>query len=271
MARTSWLTALALTASTLFGCATSNSNNTNSGGSQTELQTSSDQTDTQKRAEIRLQLAIGYYEQRQLSVALDEIKQALQAEPEFASAYGMRALIYMEMGEIRLAEDNFLRAIKIAPNNPDLSNNYAWFLCQNERESQSIAYFEAAFNNRTYQSPAKALHNAGVCSLKAKNSPAAEKYFMLSFKLDPGNWSTSFQLARIYYDRADLERARFYMDRLIKAEQSDIVPANVLWLAIKIERKLDDRVKEISLASRLRRHHGGSPEYSSYQRGKFDE
>lgn len=260
-----WLTALLLV-SALHGCATNKS-----AGTQTELQTISDQTDDQKRAEIRLQLAIGYYEQRQLAVALDEIKQALQADPDFASAYGMRGLIYMEMGEMPLAEDNFLRAIKIAPNNPDLSNNYAWFLCQNGRESQSISYFEAAFNNRSYQSPAKALHNAGVCSLKANNLVAAEKYFMLAFRLEPGNLSTSFQLARIFYDRADLERARFYIDRVTKTEQSETVPANILWLAIKIEHKLDDRVKKSSLAARLRRHHAGSPEYSAYQRGKFDE
>src|SRR5262249_26762882 len=60
-----------------------------------DLPTSSDQTDSQKRARIRLQLAVGYYEQRQMPVALDEIKQALLADPNFAEAYSMRGLIYM--------------------------------------------------------------------------------------------------------------------------------------------------------------------------------
>ena len=82
---------------------------------QAELATSSDQTSGQRRAAIRLQLAIGYFEQRQMEVALDEIKQSLQADPEFADAYGLRALVYMEIGENKLAEDNFLRALKLAP------------------------------------------------------------------------------------------------------------------------------------------------------------
>lgn len=235
---------------------------------QNDVSSSSDPTDNQKRARIRLQLAVGYYEQRQLAVALDEIKQALQADPNFADAYSMRALIYMEMGENRLAEESFLQAIKLAPNTPDFSNNYGWFLCQNGREQQSIAYFEAALKNRAYQSPAKALHNAGVCSLKIKDKAAAERYFSQAFQYEPGNPSTNASLARIYFERGDYERARFYVGRVMKA---DVMTADVLWLAIKIERKLGDRAAESSLATQLRRRHGGSPEYAAYQRGAFDE
>jgi len=236
--------------------------------SQNSLSTAADQTDSQKRARIRLQLAVNYYEQRQMAVALDEIKLALQADPNFADAYSMRALIYMEMGENRKAEDDFLQAIRLAPNNPDFSNNYGWFLCQTGREKQSIAYFDTALKNRAYQSPAKALNNAGICSLKLKDKTAAERYFAQAFQSEPGNISTNINLAKIYYDRADYERARFYIGRVMKA---DVMTAEVLWLAIKIERKLGDRVAENSLATQLRRRHGGSVEYTAYQRGAFDE
>lgn len=180
----------------------------------------------------------------------------------------MRALIYMDMGENRLAEDNFLQALKLAPNNPDFNNNYGWFLCQNSKEKQSIPYFETAFRNRAYQSPAKALNNAGLCSLKLKDRAAAEKYFSQAFQRDPGNPSTNANLAKIYFEQRDFERARFYVDRAMKA---DMMTADVLWLAIRIEHKLGDRTTEASLATRLRRHHPDSAEYAAYQRGAFDE
>lgn len=233
-----------------------------------DLQSSADQTESQKRARIRLQLALNYYEQRQLAVALDEIKQALQADPKFADAYSMRALILMEMGENRKAEEDFLQAIRLAPNSPDFSNNYGWFLCETGREKQSIPYFEAALKNRAYQSPAKALNNAGVCSLKLKDMAAAERYLSQAFQLDPGNISTNVSLAKIHFERGDYERARFYIGRVMKA---DVMTAEVLWLAIKIERKLGDRAAENSLATQLRRRHGGSVEFAAYQRGAFDE
>jgi type IV pilus assembly protein PilF len=228
----------------------------------------SDQTDGQRRARIRLQLAVGYYEQRQMAVALDEIRQALVADPAFAEAYVMRALIYMDMGENKLAEENFVQAIKLSPNTPDFNNNYGWFLCQNGREKESIAYFDAALKSRAYQSPAKALNNAGICSMKLKNGAAAERYFSQAFQYDPANPTTNSNLARIYYDRGDYERARFYVGRVMK---SDVMTADVLWLAIKVERKLGDRAAESSLATQLRRRHGGSAEFAAYQRGAFDE
>lgn len=258
------LLAVALAAAALVtGCASSPS-----ASAPGEVPSVSDQTDGQRRARIRLQLAVGYYEQRQMGVALDEIRQALAADPAFAEAYVMRALIYMDMGENKLAEESFLQAIKLAPNNPDFNNNYGWFLCQNGREKDSIAYFDAALKNRAYQSPGKALNNAGICSMKLKNKVAAERYFSQAFQYDPGNPTTNSNLARIYYDQGDYERARFYIGRVLK---SDIMTADVLWLAIKIERKLGDRAAESSLVTQLRRRHGGSAEFAAYQRGAFDE
>lgn len=258
-----WLVAALASGVLLGGCGS-----TPASGSKGELPTISDQTDGQKRANIRLQLAIGYYEQRQLPVALDEIKLALQANPDFADAYSMRGLIYMEMGENQLAEDNFQQALRLMPSNPDFNNNYGWFLCQNGRERQSISYFETAFKSRGYQSPAKALNNAGVCSLKSKDRAAAEKYFSQAFQQEPGNPSTNANLAKIYFEQRDFERARFYVGRVMKA---DVMTADVLWLAIKIEHQMGDRSAEASLATQLRRRHADSREYAAYQRGAFDE
>ena len=255
--------ALAIASTLLAGCGTQQV-----AGSRNDLQTSSDYTSNQKLAQIRLQLAVGYYEQRQMAEALDDIKRALQADPNFADAYSMRGLIYMDMGENRLAEESFLQAIRLAPNDPNFSNNYGWFLCQNGRERQSIAYFEAALKNRAYQSPAKALNNAGNCSLKFGDKAAAERYFSQAFQHEPGNPLTNTSLARLYFERGDYERARFYIGRVMKA---DVMTAEVLWLAIRIERKLGDRAAENSLVTQLRRRHGGSEEFAAYQRGAFNE
>ncbi|MBC7573617.1 MAG: type IV pilus biogenesis/stability protein PilW [Herminiimonas sp.] len=235
---------------------------------QAELPTSSDQTDSQKRAQIRLQLAIGYFEQKQYPVALDEVKLALVADPNFVDAYSVRALIYMAMGETRLAEENFQTAMRLSPNNPDINNNYGWYLCQNDRAAQSIAYFDAALKNRSYQSPGKALNNAGMCSLKLGDLAAAERYLTQAFQLDPGNPSTNVNLAKTYYQKGDYTRARFYVGR---ATKDDAVSAETLWLAIRVEHKLGEKAVEASLATQLRRRHPNSAEYAALQRGAFDE
>ena len=237
---------------------------------QAELPTLSDATAAQKRAQIRMQLAVGYYEQGQLAVALDEIKKAIAADPQYADAYGVRALIYMGMGETALADDNFRHALQLAPGNPDIANNYGSFLCQNGRVAESFRWFDAALASRRYSSPAKALNNAGSCALKSKDYERAEQYLLQALQLAPDQPSTSANLARVYYERRDNVRAGFFITRLGKVARPESLPADVLWLAVRVQHRLGDKAAEESWATQLRRHQA-SPEYAAYQRGAFDE
>jgi type IV pilus assembly protein PilF len=235
---------------------------------QDDLRNSTDQSEIQRRAQIRLQLAVGYYSQGQMATALDEIKQALQIDPNFADAHSVRGLILMDMGETQLAEDSFQRALKLAPGNPDFANNYGWFLCENGRERESLGYFEAALKSRTYASPAKALNNAGVCSMRLNDLAAAERYFNQAFQADPGNADANLNLSRLYYARSDYPRARFYIARIMRADNAG---AAVLWMAIKVERKLGDQDAASSLSNQLRRRYPDSREYAALTRGAYDE
>ncbi|MES3026090.1 MAG: type IV pilus biogenesis/stability protein PilW [Pseudomonadota bacterium] len=242
------------------------------GGSRTELKTLSDQTTAEKRADIWLQLAIGYYQNKQYETALDEIKKALGANPDFADAYGMRALIYTAMGnQLALADENYQKALRLAPSNPEISNNYGSFLCQNGRLQQGMAYFDAALKNPRYQSPLNALLNAGSCSIKLKKLDQAERYLLDALRLDAELPVISAGLARVYYERRDYTRAGFFINRLKANAKLETLPADLLWLGIRIERKLGDTASETSMATQLRRRHAGSPEYAAYTRGAFDE
>jgi type IV pilus assembly protein PilF len=251
----------------LAGCA----GTTGGAGGGGELKTASDQTPAEKRAGIRLQLAVGYFQDGKLEVALDEVKQAIAINPDFADAYGVRALIYSQMGETKLADENFVRALKLAPRNPELANNYGSFLCQNGRGAQGMGYFEAALKNPAYQSPVKAQLNAGSCSLKMKNLDAAERYLLDALRYEPDHPATNANLARVYYERRDYQRAGFFINRVKSSAKLDSLSAEVLWLAVRIDRKLGDKASEGSLGTLLRRHHAGSPEYAAFHRGAFDE
>ena len=172
------------------------------------------------------------------------------------------------MHETALAEQDFLRALKLAPNDADHTNNYGWFLCQNGREKQAMELFEKVIANPAYTSPSKPLVNAGMCSLKMKNDFLAEKYFSQALRVDPGNVSANLNLATIYYQSRDWQRAQYYVNRLVKA---DNVTAGTLWLGIKIAHKLQDVMGEESLAVQLRRRHPDSDEFALLERGAFDE
>ena len=242
------------------------------GGNTRELKTSSDQTSQEKRASIRMQLAVGYYQNGKYDIALDEIKQAIAADPELADAYGVRALIYTAMNEIALADENYQRALRIAPRNPDLANNYGSFLCgAGNKPAQAMGYFDTALKNPNYATPVSALVNAGNCSLKTKQYAVAERYLNEALRYDPDLAQTNAGLARAFYERRNYERAGFFINRLTTSSKLDSLSAETLWLAIRVARRLGDRTLEASLTGQLQRRFPGTPELAALQRGAFDE
>ena len=56
-------------------------------------------------------------------------------------------------------------------NNPDLNNNYGWFLCQTGREREAVGYFQRALRDPLYATPARASLSAGVCLMRIKRLP----------------------------------------------------------------------------------------------------
>lgn len=226
------------------------------------------ESDALKRADIRLQLAASYYQQRQFAVAIDEAKQALGLNPNSTAAYGLLGLIYMDLDDRAQAEANFSRALRLEPDNPELNNNYGWFLCRTGREKSSLEYFQRAASNRLYATPALPLQNAGVCMMQMKDYKEAENFLRRSFETDANSAVVKFQLARLYLTTRQLERANFYFSLLER--NLDPTP-ETLWLGLRIARAQGDVQAERGYAEQLRRRFPNSNEASLLRRGVFDE
>lgn len=237
-------------------------------GSHNDIVTESDEPDHRRRARLRLELASGYFEQGQINVALDEIKQSLTADPGFAEAYNLRGLVYMRLNDIPLAEDSFRRALALNPRDADVAHNYGWLLCQQGRYSDSLRSFAQAIANPTYGGRAKTLMTQGICQLRAGQRPEAEQSLSQAYELDAGNPIIGYNLASLLYERGDLTRAQFYIRRL---NNSDLANAETLWLGIKTEQKLNNRDVVRQLADQLKKRFGQSREAAAYDRGAFNE
>lgn len=221
-----------------------------------------------KRAEARLELAVNYYSRRQYQVALEELNNAAQADPTFPAIYNARGLVYMDLNDKVQAEDNFQRGLRLAPNDSETSNNYGWFLCQNGRAKESIAYFQNAVKNPLYPTPDVPLRNAGLCSAMGGNLTDALDFLQRSFRVNPANPVTMYNLADVLYRTGELERAHFYARRLNTETDPS---AQTLWLQLRIDRQYGDRESEQLLAGRLRSRFPGSRETGLLNRGVFDE
>jgi type IV pilus assembly protein PilF len=233
-----------------------------------DLVTESDEPEARKRARIRMELAVGYFEQGQTNVALDELKQVISIDPAFPDAYNLRGLIYMKLNDLGQAEESFRRAIGLNPQDSNVQHNYAWLLCLQGRYDDSGRAFAAAMANPLYAGRAKTLMAQGICEARAGRTADAERTLARSYELDAGNPVTGYTLAGLLYRRGDLPRAQFYIRRL---NNTELANAETLWLGVKVERRLDDRVAMQQLGDQLKKRFPQSREAAAYDQGAFDE
>lgn len=251
----------------LGGCA-AGAGGAGAGGSSAEPMTESDEPDARKRARLRLELASGYFEQGQTTVALDEIKQSLAADPTYVAAHVLRGLVFMQLNNNRLAEESFQRALQLNPRDPDALHNYGWYACQLGRHREAVDLFTRALASPVYVGQAKTLMAKGICQVRMGQFSEAEGSFARSYEIDAGNPITGYNLAALLYRRGDYSRAQFYIRRL---NNSELANAETLWLGIKVERRLSNLEAMGQLAQQLGRRYPQSREWASYQRGAFDE
>ena len=244
------------------------SGNAGTAANGTDIVTASDEPALRKRARLRMELSIGYFEAGQPEVALDEVKQSLVIDPTYADAYNLRGLIYMRLDDPGLAEDSFRRAIAINPREPNTLHNYGWLLCQQNRFGDANQQFSLALAVPSYVDRPKTLMTQGLCQIRAGNRVEAERVLMQAYELDAGNAVVGFNLAQLLAQRNEWSRAQFYVRRVNNSPSAN---AETLWLGVKIERRLNNREAMMQLAGQLQRRFPQSREALAYERGTFDD
>jgi len=227
-----------------------------------------EESDTRKRARIRLELASSYFEEGKTEIALDELKQVLAIDPNYADAYNLRGLIYMRLGDARQAEESFRRAVALNPRDADALHNYAWLQCQQGRYADAEAGFYQALTNPLYSGRSRTFLAMGVCQARAGQVEAAERSLARSYELDAGNPVTGYNLANVLYRKGDYPRAQFYIRRL---NNSELANAESLWLGIRVENRMNDAQAMSQLSDQLRKRFPQSRERASLDRKAFDE
>ena len=190
------LLAVALTG--ISGCASKSDGSGSSGGG-TEIVTDSDEPESRKRARIRLELAVGYFEQGQTTIALDELKQSIAADPTYGDAYSLRGLIYMRLNDLRFAEESFRKALAISPRDSNIMHNLGWLLCQQARYPESFQLFAQALSSPQYGERAKTFRALGLCQVRAGQRGDAELSLLKSYEFDAGNPVTAYNLAALLF------------------------------------------------------------------------
>jgi type IV pilus assembly protein PilF len=222
----------------------------------------------EQRAATRTSLASEYYKRKLYAVAIEEAKKALESVPNYAQAYNVLALSYMALQDETSAKSYFELAIKSAPTDPDINHNYGNYLCSKDNYKAGISRFDIALNNPLYASIEATQLAAGNCSLKAGNKTLARSYFERAVKQQPNSLQAKFQLSTLLLDAGELPDAKKYFIDVLRAMPKS--PPELLWLGVRIERKIGNKESESRYANELRRNYPDSVEATKLLTGQYD-
>ncbi|VAW60478.1 hypothetical protein MNBD_GAMMA08-2122 [hydrothermal vent metagenome] len=191
-------------------------------------------------AEINVQLAAGYMRRGELEVAQEKLLRAIKYDDEYVPAYVTLAVLLTMLDRPEEAEERYLEALNLDSKDPDLHNNYGTFLCGIKKYHEAIAEFEQTLRNQFYKTPEVAHANIGYCLLQTEkpNYKKIEKHLRKALKLRPNMPTAMLAMAEMGVATKQYLMARAYSQRL----HSFVEPtAHSLWIQIQAEYALGDK------------------------------
>lgn len=213
--------------------------------------------DARRRAEIKTNLAVEYYQRGNMVVALEETRAAIKADPTYTAAYNVQGLVYMELREDAQARVAFDGGLRQSPNDPEIMNNYGWFLCLRGEHARAMDFFARVQANPLYATPEKPLLNAGLCARLQGNNVEAEALLRRAALIRPDLASALFSLAEILFERGSIKESEAYLVRYMRLTEPNL-PALVL--GVKLARAMGERAAEDSMMQQLRRRFPDAPQ-----------
>jgi type IV pilus assembly protein PilF len=196
-------------------------------------------------------------------VAREKLERSLKQNPKDPDVHTSLALLYDKTNEPKLADKHYREAVRLAPESPEVSNNYAIYLCKTNRVDEGISRFSDVAANKYYRTPEVALTNAGVCLRGAKRHAEAETSFQRAIKARPDYSEASVQLATLYTELNRLPEARKLLETYLGAFRPT---ADVLYAAVSVARASKDKMSEEKYSRQLRLEFPDSPQTRALKR-----
>ena len=195
-------------------------------------------------AELYVKMAEEYYNRGQTEVAFRRAQQAIEADDDYPRAHIWLAFLLGELRQNDEAARHYARAIELAPNNADVLNAYASFLCRDRKYAEADTHFKKALASPVYTTPWIAMTNAGNCAAEAGDTAKAESYYRSAMQANAQFGAPLVKLAELAMKKGDAKAAKDYIDTYFKpttARTSASLSYTALGIGAQAERKLGNR------------------------------
>ncbi len=216
-----------------------------------------EQEKLQTASEYNTELGLAYLRQGRDQMAMDKLLKATRQDPRNAQAHHYLAVLYQKLGENDKAEKEYWLALRNAPNDPNLLNNYGAFLCGQGKYDRAIKQFLKVLDDPLYPARQPVYENIGLCAQEKGDIRMAEEYLLKSLKANPRSPKSLLAMGQIRFDQGDYAGARQYLyDYLAVARHN----AESLWLGVLLAAKAGNKDRLASYSLLLKGKFPDSPQ-----------
>lgn len=213
--------------------------------------------DLPEAAKYNVELGIAYMDRGDLALAKDRLDRAEKEAPHDPMVHSALALLYERLEQPNDADREFHTAMKLAPQDPKLANNYAVYLCGTHRIDEGVKLLLQTAHNPLYETPEAAYTNAAVCLRSVHRDAEAKAALLRAIALRPSFGEAVLQLATLEVQEGHAREARTRIDRYVETYQAT---PDLLVLGMRISRALHDPFGEHRYEQRLRTDFPESPQ-----------
>ena len=163
-----------------------------------------------------IQLGVSYLDQGRTTLAKQKFLAALQASPKLPASWYAMAYYHEVTGKEDLADQEYQKAIELAPNSGETHNNYGTFLCRHGKYRAAIAQFKLAVSKPRYLQDGGAYENAGICALHIPDKKEALQLFQKALLNNPNQTASLLHLSQLSYQDKDYVTARNCLNRYLR-------------------------------------------------------
>lgn len=216
-------------------------------------------------ARNRVAIAAEHLKSGENEKAQQQLRRALEADPKSPEAHNLMAVLLERDGDVKGADREYRKAIRLREGFSQAHNNYGSFLFRQQRYKDAIKQFALATADMGYAYRAQAFEGWGRSAYRLGDREATAQALARALRLDPNLAIATLLTAELQYDEKNYEAAHGLYKRYLQLTSEVPQTAQSLWLGIRLERRFGNRDALASYELALKRLYPDSPEYKQYQ------
>jgi type IV pilus assembly protein PilF len=192
--------------------------------------------DSKEAARLNTEAGAEYLRRGRLRDAKEKLDKAVQQDAKYYKAQWVMGLLLEQLDRPAEADAFYKTAMRLQPDDPDIANTYAVYLCKSGKVDEALPLFETLIRNKLYREPWAAATNAAQCLRSDKRNADALGFLERALTMRPDYVEAVIQKADVQLTVGRPTQSRQTVDNYLslgKTKEMDPHRPDVLLIGVR--------------------------------------